>query len=408
MLNRLWAALIIIAIGTGFMRSLFLGDDSVNQMAAALFDGAKTGVDLSLGLVSALVLWLGLFQIAEAAGIVQKLARLLAPVLCRLMPDVPKDHPALASVGMNVAMSMLGLDNGALPAGLKAMEELEKLNSQPGVATRAQQMFLVYMTTSVTIFPVSILGYRMAAGAAQPADVFLPLLLASYVGLFVGLAYMALVQRLRFLDPVLLIGSMLFVSALGGIAWLVARIPSAQISPAVALLGNVALLASVLFFMGFAWLRKVPLYDCFLEGGTKGFSMAVALIPYVVGMLVAVSLLRASGVFGLLQQVLEWACNSVGVEGRWVLGLPQGIMKAFSGGGARALMLDTFKSAGPDSFAGHLSSIIQGSSDTTFYILAACAGAARLNNLGHAVVGAVIASIASFVVSVVCALVFFG
>lgn len=408
MLNRLWAALIIIAIGTGFGRSLFLGDDSVNLMAKALFEGAKTGVDLSLGLVSALVLWLGLFQIAEAAGIVQKLARLLAPVLCRLMPDVPKDHPALASVGMNVAMSMLGLDDGALPSGLKAMEELETLNLQPGVATRAQQMFLVYMSTSVTIFPVSILGYRMAAGAVHPADVFLPLLLASYVGLFVGLAYMALAQRLHFFDPVLLIGSTLFVSMLGGIAWFVGSIPSAQISPAVALLGNAALLASVLFFVSFAWTRKVPLYDCFLKGGAKGFSMAVMLIPYVVGMLVAVSLLRASGTFDLLQQALEWACSRVGIEGRWVSALPQGIMKLFSGGGARALMLDSFKSAGPDSFAGHLSSIIQGSTDTTFYILAACAGVAKLNNLGQAVVGAVIASVASFVVAVICALVFFG
>lgn len=408
MLNRLWALLIVLAAIAGIAQTFSTGGAVVNAMAEALFSSAKTGFEMSIGLASALVLWLGLFEIAEAAGLVAMLARLLAPILRRLMPDVPRDHPALGSIGMNVAMSMLGIDNGALPSGLKAMDELEKLNTHPGQASRAQQMFLVYMTTSVTIFPVSILGYRMQAGAAHPADVFLPLLLASYAGLFAGLAYMAVVQRIRLLDPVLLIGSALLVSALSGAAWVIGTMPSSDIGPAVALLGNSVLLLTVVFFVAFAWQRGVPVYDTFLKGASKGFGMAVDLIPYIVGMLLAIGLLRTSGAFGMLQQALVWVCNGLGLDARWALGVPQGIMKAFSGGGARAMMLDTFKIHGPDSFVGHLSAIIQGASDTTFYILAACAGAAQLKNLGSAVAGAIIANVASFVTAVACAQLFFG
>lgn len=408
MLNRLWASLIIIAAIAGVSQAFLQGGATVNAMTEAMFSSAKTGLEMSIGLASALVLWLGLFEIAEAAGLVTMLARLLAPVLRRLMPDVPPDHPALGCIGMNVSMSMLGIDNGALPSGLKAMEELERLNTTPGVASRAQQMFLVYMTTSVTIFPVSILGYRMQAGAAHPADVFLPLLLASYAGLFAGLTYMAIVQRIRILDPVLLIGATSLVLALSGTAWLISTMPSAAIGPAVALLGNSILLFAVVLFVAFAWWRGVAVYDSFLKGASKGFGMAVDLIPYIVGMLVAIGLLRTSGAFALLQEALVWVCGVLGVDSRWALGVPQGIMKAFSGGGARAMMLDTFKVHGPDSFVGHLSSIIQGASDTTFYILAACAGAAHLKNLGAAVGGAIFANFAGFVTAVVCAQLFFG
>lgn len=408
MLNRLWASLIILAAVAATAQTFSTDGATVNAMSESMFSSAKTGLEMSIGLASALVLWLGLFEIAEAAGLVAMLAHMLAPVLRRLMPDVPQDHPALGSIGMNVAMSMLGIDNGALPSGLKAMEELEKLNPHPGTASRAQQMFMVYMTTSITIFPVSILGYRMQAGATHPADVFLPLLLASYAGLFAGLAYMAVVQRIHLLDPVLLMGSALLVSALSGVAWVIGTLPSGDIGPAVALLGNSVLLLAVVLFVTVAWWRGVPVYDTFLKGASKGFGMAVDLIPYLVGMLLAIGLLRTSGAFSILQQALAWACNAMGWDARWALGVPQGIMKAFSGGGARAMMLDTFKTHGPDSFVGHLSAIIQGASDTTFYILAACSGAAQLKNLGSAVAGAIFACMASFVIAVVCAQLFFG
>jgi len=411
MLNSLWAGLILLAILTGTTQTFMDGGQTINVMAEAMFISAKTGVDLSIGLIAALVFWLGLFQIGEAAGIVSGLARLLSPILCRLMPDIPRGHPVLASIGMNIAMSMLGIDNGALPSGLKAMEELEHLkptNTQVGIASRSQQMFLVYMTCSVTLFPISIMAYRMQAGATHPADVFLPLLLAGYAGLFAGLAYMAIVQRLRLLDPVLLLSATLLVTLLSGIAWSISSLPIASIGPAVTLTGNALLLGTVALFILLAWLRKVPVYNTFLTGAAKGFGMAIELIPYIVGMLVAIGLLRASGAFALLQQTLTWACHATGIDSHWALGIPQGIMKTFSGAGSRAIMLDTFTAHGPDSYPGYLSAIIQGKSDTTFYILAACAGAARLKHLGHAVAGSIIASVISFVVAIICTQVFFN
>jgi spore maturation protein SpmA/spore maturation protein SpmB len=408
MINRLWAALILIAAAAAAFQCFTTGPASINALSEALFKSAQNGVDASLGLIAALVLWLGIFEIAQQAGIVQKMARLIAPVLGRLMPDVPRDHPAHASATMNIAMSMLGLDNGALPSGLKTMQELETLNPTPGTASRAQQMFLVYMTASVTIFPVSILGYRMQAGAAHPADVFLPLLLAGYIGLFTGLVYMSLVQKIKLLDPVLIIGSALFVTALCGLAWVFGSMASKDIAPAVALLGNAALVLSVVGIVAWALHRGVPVYDAFLTGGSKGFALAIELIPYIVGMLVAIGLLRASGAFGLLQQFLAWGAASLGMDNRWAYEVPHGLMKMFSGGGARAMMLESFKLNGPDSFQGHLSSIVQGAHDTTFYVLAACAGAAKLKNLGSAVGGALVVAGTSFVSAVVLAYAFFG
>jgi spore maturation protein SpmB len=260
----------------------------------------------------------------------------------------------------------------------------------------------------VTLFPISILGFRVAAGATHPADVFLPLLIASYMGLFAGLAYMAVTQKIKLFDPVLLLGAGAFATVLAGLAWCVSTVTAVVISPAVTLFGNTTLLLAVFAFVLIAWLKNVPVYDTFLEGAKKGFDMAVNLLPYVIGMFVVISLLRASGSFALLQQGLEWVCQAVGTDSRWVAGIPQGILKSFSGGGANALMLDTFKTSGVDSYAGHLSAIIQGSSDTTLYILAACAGAAKLKNLGAAVTGSIIADVVSFVTAVVCAHYFFG
>jgi spore maturation protein SpmB len=291
------------------------------------------------------------------------------------------------------------------------MAQLQSLNGEGGQserASRAQQMFLVYMTTSVTIFPVSILGFRMAAGAAHPADVFLPLLIASYVGLFAGLAYMAVVQKIKLFDPLLLACPALFVALLGGLSYVVSSMSAASISPKVALLSNALLLGAVFVFLLLAWVRKVDVFDTFLDGAKKDFQMAVDLLPYVIGMFLLISLLRASGVFALLQTGLLWGCTWLGLDSSWVAGVPQGILKSFSGGGARALMLDSFKTHGVDSYFGYLSSIVQGASDTTFYILAACAGAAKLKNIGSAVAGSLVADAASFVAAVACARYFFA
>lgn len=409
MLNHLWAALFVAAAASVGLQAT-QGDVTpvLAAMADGLFDSAKTGFELSIGLVAAMALWLGLFHIAETAGLVRQLANAASPLLRRLMPEVPAGHPAHASMSLNLAMSMLGLDNAALPSGLKAMRDLEQLNPDPGLATRAQQMFLVYMTTSVTLIPVSILSYRSQMGAAHPADVFVPLLVASYAGLFAGLLYMGVVQRLRLADPVLLLSACGGVLALCGVAWAVARLPAAEASASVTRWGNGLLLASVLLIVMVGWWRRVPVYEAFLAGAAEGFGLAVALIPYVVGMLVAIGLLRNSGAFGLLQQSLQSVCQALGLDAQWVQALPQGLMKSFSGAGARAMMIDTFKTQGPDSFAGHLSAIVQGASDTTFYILATCAGAAKLRHLGHAVAGALVADLISFVVAVWLAQGIFG
>lgn len=412
MLNGLWGALLLIAAATGCWNGLHDGGATINAMGDALFKSAQTAVELAAGLVAALVLWLGIFEIAQAAGAVQWLSKRLSPLLCRLLPDVPREHPAIASICINVSMSMLSIDNGALPSGLKAMGELESLKPPSsvgnGVASRAQQMFLVYMTTSVTIFPVSILSYRMQSGSAHPADVFVPLLLASYAGLFAGLVYMALAFKIKLRDPVLLGCSCALVGFLACLTWLMASLTGPAISETATLIGNVCLLAAVIGFVAMALRRGVPVWETFLQGASTGFSMAVTLIPYLVGMLVAIGLLRASGAFGLLQDTLIWFASLWGGDVRWIDAVPQGVMKSFSGGGARAMMLDTFKVHGPDSFAGHLSSIVQGASDTTFYILAACAAAAKLKNLGHAVVGAVIADVVSFLAAIALAQCFFG
>lgn len=402
MLSRLWVILVLCAAAAGLCTAWSQGSGAViNSMSEGMFNSAKTGVDMSIGLIAALALWLGVFQIAEAAGIAHWLAKKTSVVVGGLMPDVPKDHPAMANVGINISMGMLGIDNGALPSALKAMEELEKLNPAPGIATRAQQMFLVYMTTSITIFPISILGYRVAAGAAHPADVFMPLLIASYVGAFVGLGYMALVQRIRLFDPVLIASTAILVFVLGSLSWAISSL--VHLNSYVTLFGNAILLLTVVTFIAIAHFKGVLVFESFLAGASKGFAMAIELIPYVVGMLVAIGLLRTSGAFSFLQQGLHFVFDASGLDTKWVDGIPQAITKSFSGGGSRAMMLDAFKVHGPDSFLGHLSSIIQGTSDTTFYVLALCAGAAKIKNLGHAITGAVLADLASMAAAVVLA-----
>lgn len=408
MLNQLWAAMLCVAAVGGLINVGIHGPEVINAMGQGLFTSAKTGVELALGLVASLVLWLGVFRVAEAAGVVAALARSLSPLLHRLMPNVPPNHPAMASIGMNVSMSMLGIDDGALPAGLKAMKDLEELNPHPGQATAAQQMFLVYMTTSVTLLPTTILAYRAQASAAAPADVFVPLLLAGYSGLCVGLVYMATRQKIRLTDPVLLKALLGFALLVAALVWLTLQVAQAQLSAWAVLAGNTALVSAVVGLVLWGVWRRVSVFDEFLAGASRGFEMAVQLIPYLVGMLVAVGLLRSSGVFTLLQQALTHLAAMAGWEARWIDAIPHALMKPFSGGAARAMMLDTFTTHGPDSFRGHLASVVQGAHDTTFYVLALCAGVAKLTHLGAAVTGALLANAAAFAMAVWCSIAFFG
>jgi spore maturation protein SpmA len=407
MLNKLWGGLILGAVLVGVLQGVFSGVSVVNAMADSIFESAKLAIEIAIGLIGALTLWLGLFAIAEAAGVIALLAKVTMPLLRRLLPDVPAGHPAYGSVSMNIAMSMLGIDNGALPSALKAMRELESLNTQAGVASKAQQVFLMYMTTSVTLFPISIINYRMEAGAANPADILLPLIITGYAGLLVGLFYMSAVLRVKlFTKKTLLwlfVGAAIFSSA----AFFAATLSKSALSAQATFVGNIAIIAAITWFVAAGLLKSQPIFEIFVKGAYGGFTLAVELMPYLVGMLFAVGLLKASGAFGLLQLGLGWLFQAINVELWWAQVVPHGLMKMFSGGAARSLMIESFKSNGVDTFAGHLSAIIQGAFDTTFYVLALCAAAAKLTNLGHAVVGAVLANLTSFIVAGLCARFFF-
>lgn len=407
MLNQLWSGLILIAMAMGAVQGAFSEVNVINGMVASVFDSAKLAIEIAIGLMGVLILWLGLFAIAEAAGVITIVAKLTMPVLRRFMPDVPKDHPAFGSVSINIAMGMLGMDNGALPSALKAMQQLETLNTQPGKATKAQQVFLVYMTTSVTLFPLSIINYRMQAGAINPADVLLPLILTGYAGLMAGLLYIATALKISLLDRQIAGWILVLVSVLSGFTWLAATLPAQKFSGHATWVGNLALLAAMAWFIVAGLKKNIPVFETFIRGAAEGFALAVALMPYLVGMLVAIGLLKSSGTFALLQSALVWLFQHLGIDTLWAQVVPHGMMKLFSGGGARSMMIESFKTNGVDSLAGHLSAIVQGAFDTTFYVLAVCAAAAKLNQLGHAIAAALVANVTSFMVAVLFTKLFF-
>ncbi len=409
MLNILFGAFILVSLFAAVAQAIFHGDGSVvSQLSPALFDAAKTGFEIAIGLTGLMCLWLGLLAIAEASGMTSALARFLSPLFSRLFPDVPKGHPALGAVTMNIAANMLGLDNAATPLGLKAMEELQKLNPTPDQASRAQTLFMVINTASVTLFPVMVVAYRAQMGSKTPADIFVPLLLASAIGTLVGVISVLIAQRQRLLDPVLILWAAGFMGCLAVISGFLLRLPTSEMQLVSSQIGDALLIGFVglVIFLG-AW-RRVALFDVFVEGAKEGFNIAIKLIPYLVAMLAAIALLRASHVLSLVLESVRWLVTSAGFDTRWVDGLPVAIMKTFSGSGARAMMLDTLKVAGPDSFAGHLVSILQGSSETTFYVLAVYFGSVGIRKARTAVTCALIADLAGFVASVLVCYAFFG
>ena len=409
LLNVMWAGFILVAVLTALVQAVVLGNTGIfAELVKAMFDTAKTGFEIALGLTGVMTLWLGILKIGEKAGLIAWAARALAPLFARLFPAVPRDHPALGSMTMNIAANMLGLDNAATPLGLKAMRELQTLNPTPDIATDAQILFLVINTASVTLFPVTIFAYRAQLGAADPTDVFIPLLLASYVATLAGVALTGSIQRLRLFDPVVLayLGGM--TALIGGVAWWFMRLPGAEMQAQSALWSNLLLLLAVsAMIIGALW-QRVNVYEAFVEGAKEGFQVAVGIIPYLVAMLVAIALLRASGVMGWAIAVVKSGVVAMGWDARWVDGLPVGIMKSLSGSGARALMIDTLKTQGADSFVGRLVSIIQGSSETTFYVLAVYFGAVNIKNTRYAAGCGLFADAVGFAAAAGVAYVFFG
>ncbi|MDP3419718.1 MAG: nucleoside recognition domain-containing protein [Thiobacillus sp.] len=409
MLNALWIGFILVAFLIASFKLLVLGDaDIFAALVRALFDSSKTAFEIALGLTGVMALWLGVMKIGERAGMLDILTRGLAPLFRRLFPDVPPNHPALGAMTMNMGANMLGLDNAATPLGIKAMQELQTLNPSKDTASDAQILFLVINTASVTLLPVTIFTYRAQLGAADPTDVFIPLLITTYIGTLVGLFVTGFFQKLHLWNRVTLAylgGATLLV---GGMVVYFGSLDAAEMTRQSSILSNVLLFGIVATFLLMAVRRRVNAYEAFIEGAKDGFHTAVTIIPYLVAMLVAIAVFRASGALELLMGAARSAVLGLGFDARWIDGLPTALMKPFSGSGARAMMIDTMQTHGADSFAGRLASIVQGSTETTFYVLAVYFGAVGIKRVRHAVACGLIADVAGILAAIGMAYLFFG
>jgi spore maturation protein SpmA len=409
MLNALWIGFILVAFLIASFKLVFLGDaDIFAALVKALFDSSKTAFEIALGLTGVMALWLGVMKIGERAGMLDILTRGLAPLFRRLFPEVPANHPALGAMTMNMGANMLGLDNAATPLGIKAMQELQKLNPSSDTASDAQILFLVINTASVTLLPVTIFTYRAQMGAADPTDVFVPLLITTYLGTLVGLFVTGFFQRLHLWNRVTLAYLGGASALIGGMVLYFSSLDAAAMTRQSSILSNVLLFGIIATFLLMALRRRVNAYEAFVEGAKEGFHTAVTIIPYLVAMLVAIAVFRASGALDLLMGAARSAVLGLGFDARWIDGLPTALMKPFSGSGARAMMIDTMQTHGADSFAGRLASIVQGSTETTFYVLAVYFGAVGIKRVRHAVACGLIADVAGVLAAIGMAYLFFG
>ncbi len=409
MLNRLWLSFFLVAFAASLWQWLGLGDHEVySRLVAALFDMSKLSVEIVLLLVGTLTLWLGFLAIAEKAGLVKLLAQLLDPLFRRLMPDVPSGHPALGHITMNFAANVLGLDNAATPIGLKAMHALQSLNPKPDTASNSQILFLVLNTSSLTLLPVTIFMYRAQQGAAEPTAVFLPILLATTASSLAGLLTVAIVQRLKLWDPVLL--GFLFIAALaiGGLLTALAGMSASVLAATSTLVGNLLLFGIIIGFLLIAAFRRINVYESFVEGAKQGFQVSVSLLPYLVAMLVAIGVLRASGALDAGLSGIRWLVEAMGLDIRFIDALPTAFMKPFSGSGARAMLIETMHNFGVDSFPALLAATMQGSTETTFYVLAVYFGSVGIRRVRHAVGCALAADLTGIITAIAVCYWFFG
>lgn len=407
-LNYIWIAFFLIAFVIACIKLVFLGDTEVfPAIMNSTFETAKTGFEISLGLTGVLSLWLGIMKIGEKGGLIQAMARLLSPVLTRLFPEIPRNHPVFGNIFMNIAANMLGLDNAATPLGLKAMERLQELNVKKDTASNSMIMFLVLNTSGLTIIPVSILVYRAQMGAAQPTDVFIPILLATFFSTLAGIVVTSIYQRINLFQPVLLAvlgGMSLFVAAL---IWGVGQLSSASLDLWGTNVANILLFSIITMFLVSGMRAKINVYDAFIEGAKDGFQTAVRIIPYLIAILVSIGVFRASGAMDWLVEEMKWLISLIGIDTQWVGALPTALMKPLSGGGARGMMVDAMTTFGADSFVGRLSCIFQGSTDTTFYILAVYFGSVGVTRTRHAVACGLLADLAGVVAAILLCYLFF-
>lgn len=406
-LNYIWIAFFLIAFIFGII-SLLMGDTTIfEKMVKATFESSETAFTTSLNLTGILALWLGIMKIGEQAGIVNVLARMLSPFLSKLFPDIPRNHPVMGSIFMNIASNMLGLDNAATPTGLKAMSQMQELNTKKDTATNPMIMFLVLNTSGLTIIPTAILGYRSMYGAAQPTDVFIPILLATTVATLVGILITAGWQRINIFQPTLLLGLIGLMGFVGVVIWSFGQMDKQTMATVTSIASNLILMTIIVLFIAAGLLKKINVYNAFIEGAKEGFHTAVRIIPYLVAILVAVGVFRASGGMELMMKGIRWFVETCGLDTRFVDALPTALMKPLSGSGARGLMIEAMKTYGADSFVGRLSCIFQGSTDTTFYILAVYFGSVSIKYTRHAVACGLLADLAGVIAAIAICYIFF-
>lgn len=407
-LNYIWIAFFVIAFVIALVKLIFMGDFEVfPEMMGSTFESSKTAFEISLGLTGVLSLWLGIMKVGEKGGMVNALARLLSPVFCKLFPDIPKGHPVTGSIFMNIAANMLGLDNAATPLGLKAMEQLQQLNTKKDTATNPMIMFLVLNTSGLTLIPVSIMVYRAQLGASQPTDIFIPILLATFFSTMAGIIITSLYQRINLLNKVMLLTVGGMSLAVAGIIWGFGQLDKDQMNIVSNTVANILLMTIIVGFIMAGVRKKINVYDAFIEGAKEGFQTAVRIIPYLVAILVGIGVFRASGAMDMIIDGIKWTVEVLGGNTDFVGALPTALMKPLSGSGARGMMVDAMTTYGADSFVGRLSCVFQGSTDTTFYILAVYFGSVGIRYTRHAVACGLLADLAGVIAAIAICYMFF-
>ena len=409
MLGWFWSGCIVTSFLACLSQLIFFGNSEIFTLAIdALFQTAALSVEISIGLIGLMAVWLGFFKIAEQAGLVSSIAKLLSPLFCKLMPEVPPNHPALASMTMNLGANGLGLDNAATPLGIKAMHDLQALNSSSDTISNAQILFLVLNTSSVTVLPVTVFLFRAQQGASHPTEVFIPILIATFVSTLVGLLSVAFVQRLQLLNLTVLA----YLAALGALPILLTvyflSIPKDQMAEQAQLFANFTLFAVVATFLLAGWMRRVPVYDAFIVGAKQGFETAIKLIPYLIAMLLAIALLRVSGILGVLLNAISVGLHALHIDTAFIDALPTALMKPFSGSGARAAMLEVMQTHGVDSFPAKVAAVMQGSTETTFYVLAVYCGAVGITKIRYAMACGLLADAAGISAAIGISYMFFA
>ena len=407
-LNYIWIAFFLIAFVVALIKLIFFGDTEVfPEMIQSTFDMAKTGFELSLALTGVLTLWMGIMRIGEKGGVVAIISRAVSPLFTKLFPEIPKNHPVFGPMVMNFSMNFLGLDNAATPLGLKAMDGLQELNPVKDTASNAQIMFLVLNTSGLTLIPVSIMAYRATEGAANPADIFIPILLATFFSTLAGLITVSLFQKINLLNKTILLYLGTLTLAIVGAIIYFQSIPQEQVQTISSVASSLILFTVIASFIGIAFKNKINVYEAFIDGAKDGFNVAIKIIPYLVAILVAIGVFRKSGTMDILVEGMRHFFAFLGMNTDFVDSLPTALMKPLSGGGARGMMVESMQTFGPDSFVGRLSSVLQGSTETTFYVLAVYFGAVKIKKIRYAVTAGLIADFVGIIAAILIAYMFF-